>query len=420
MSSQPPVDHLSLLLRLTQTFNSSLNLSEVLDRVMDEVIQALHAERGFVMLCEDDGRLAFRTARGLDQQGIEAPQFQISRSVVESVARDGLPLLTNDALTDERFSGRQSVMMLGLRSILCAPLKVKDRVTGVLYVDNRLQAGLFTHADLELLTAIAGSAAIAIENARLYLVAVEKGRMDRELEMARKVQTGLIPGGVPQLPGWDFAARWLPAHEVAGDYYDFIPCGLGRPGLVIADVTDKGMAAALFMAFARSIVRANVCDAPSPSDGLARANRLICADSSKGLFITMFYGLLNSSMGILEYVNAGHNPPLFYQAGQNQLTLLKATGMPLGVEPDTKFGQRSIQLEPGDFILLYTDGVTEAFNAHEMEFGIERLQEAVLGLREASAEGILEGVVEAVKQCTNSAAPSDDITIMVVKRLLAT
>ena len=270
--SKSPADRLALLYHLTQAFSSSLDLDEVLNRVMDEVITAVRAERGFVMLVEGEPRegtghkLAFKAARGIDQKTISEPRFQVSLSVVERVASQGEPVLASDAQTDDRFNIRHSVMFLGLRSILCVPLKVKDKVTGVIYVDNRLQAGIFIQADLELLNAIASSAAIAIENARLYQVAVEKGRMERELQMARKVQTSLLPPGIPVAPGWEFAARWKPARELGGDYYDFILCKDGRMGLVIADVTDKGMPAALFMASTHSIIRANLYHISSPAE----------------------------------------------------------------------------------------------------------------------------------------------------------
>ena len=181
--SQSSGDRLALLYRLSQTFNSSLDLDEVLNLVMDEVIAVTRAERGFVTLLEPDGSLVFRVARGMDQKTIDDPQFQISRSVVERVAREGEPILTGDAQRDDRFDMRRSVMVLGLRSIVCVPLKIKDQISGVVYVDNRLQTGIFTDADLELLTAIASSAAIAIENARLYQVAVEKGRLWRRPRM---------------------------------------------------------------------------------------------------------------------------------------------------------------------------------------------------------------------------------------------
>jgi sigma-B regulation protein RsbU (phosphoserine phosphatase) len=336
---------------------------------------------------------------------------------VESVARDGLPILTNDAMNDSRFSGRESVMILGLRSILCAPLKAKDKIIGAIYVDNRLQAGIFTHEDLDLLSAIASSAAIAIENARLYKVAVEKGRMDRELEMARRVQSSLLPSEPPHLPGWEFGARWQPAREVAGDYYDFTPCINGGTGLVIADVTDKGMPAALFMALTRSAIRANVCQAVVPAEGIAGANRLVCAESTRGLFVTLFFGLLDPATGDVTYVNAGHNPPLFYRAIEDDLSLLKATGMPLGIDAAAIFGQRTIRMQPGDFLLLYTDGITEAFNDHEIEYGLERLQRVAYDARNASVEEIQDSVLRTVNDFIQNTAPADDITVMVVKRL---
>jgi sigma-B regulation protein RsbU (phosphoserine phosphatase) len=419
--AQPSVDRLALLCRLSQAFNSSLDLDEVLDRVMDEIIAVTGAERGFVMLRETDGRLIFRVARGMDQATIDHPQFQVSRSVVERVAREGQPTHTSDAQTDDRFSMRQSVQSLGLRSILCVPLKTKDVVTGVVYVDNRLQAGIFTPGDLELLTAIASSAAIAIENARLYQVAVEKGRMERELQMARQVQTSLLPRETPQVPGWEFAARWQPAREVAGDYYDFIPLDGGQLGLVIADVSDKGMPAALFMALTRSVVRASVGRAPSPAEGIAHANRLICADSTGGMFVTLFYALLNPATREFTYVNAGHNPPLLCRhsdhADQDQLTKLARTGMVLGVLENAPFEQRTLRLNPGDLVVLYTDGVTDATDVHLHGFGMDRLQRVILEHRDAPAAGLVAALEGAIGDFAGSTAPFDDIAVVVMRCL---
>ncbi|MFQ6101982.1 MAG: PP2C family protein-serine/threonine phosphatase [Anaerolineae bacterium] len=416
-SVQPSGDRLALLYRLSQTFNSSLDLDEVLNRVMDEVIAVTRAERGFVMLREADGTLVFRVARGMDQNTIDDPQFHISRGVAERVAREGQPILTSDAQSDDRFSMRRSVKVLGLRSILCVPLRIKDKVSGVVYVDNRLQAGIFAPADRELLVAIASSAAIAIENARLYEVAVETGRLERELQMAYEVQAELLPRETPQVPGWEFAARWQPAREVAGDYYDFIPGHGGQLGLVIADVSDKGMPAALFMALTRSIVRASVNRAPSPADGIAHANRLICADSTGGMFVTLFYALLNAETGEITYVNAGHNPPLLCRADQDHLTELTRTGMALGVVEDTPFEQRALRLNPGDFILLYTDGVTDATDAHGQDFGMERLQRVVLDHRHAPAADVMAVLERAIGDFASSAAPFDDVAMVVMRCL---
>ena len=415
---QPSSDRLALLFRLSQTFNSSLDLDEVLNRVMDEVIAVTHAERGFVMLYDSKGRLVFRVARGMDQSTIDDPQFQISRSVVERVAREGQAVLTSDAQSDERFSMRQSVMDLGLRSILCVPLTIRNGVLGVVYVDNRLQAGIFTQADLDLLSAIASSAAIAIENARLYQMAVEKGRMERELQMAHEIQAGLLPDETPQVSSWEFATLWQPAREVAGDYYDFIPLdpGGGQLGLVIADVSDKGMPAALFMALTRSVVRASVGHAPSSADGIAHANRLICEDATGGMFVTLFYAQLNPETGDMTYVNAGHNPPLLYRADQDLLTELTSTGMALGVMEDTSFEQRTVRLNAGDFVFLYTDGVTEALDSQRREFGEERLQRVILDKRHAPAAEMVAGLEQALREFVGASSPADDITVVAAKR----
>jgi sigma-B regulation protein RsbU (phosphoserine phosphatase) len=417
VNPQHSSDRLALLGRLAQTFNSSLDLDEVLNRVMDEVITTTRAERGFVMLRDADGRLIFRAARGMDQATIDNPQFQISRSVVERVAREGRPLLTSNAQSDEWLSGRASIISLGLLSILCVPLQLKEITLGVIYVDNRLQAGIFSPDDLELLTAIASSAAIAIENARLYQVAVDKGRMERELQVARGVQASLLPRQTPDIAGWEFAARWQPAREVAGDFYDFIPLDRGQMGLVIADVSDKGMAAALFMALTRSIVRASVGNVSSPGEGIAHANRLICADSTGGMFVTLFYARLSPATGDLTYVNAGHNPPLLYRAGIHRISLLSRTGMALGAVEDTPFEQRTLHLEPNDLIVLYTDGVTDATDISLQAFEMDRLQQIVLDNCHAPAGEIVAALEQAVNDFAGPTAPFDDIALVVLKRL---
>jgi sigma-B regulation protein RsbU (phosphoserine phosphatase) len=418
--SQPSVDRLALLYRLSQTFNSSLDLDKVLNRVMDEVIAATRAERGFVMLHEPDGRLAFRVARGIDQSTIDDPQFQISRSVVERVAHEGQPVLTGDAQADDRLSMRQSIMILGLRSILCVPLKIKDRISGVVYVDNRLQVGIFGPADLELLTSIASSAAIAIENARLYQVAVEKGRMERELQMAHELQAQLLPRTTPQFPGWEFGACWHPAREVAGDYYDFIPGDRGQLSVVIADVSDKGMHSALFMALTRSIIRASVGHTRSLAGGMARANRLICADSSGGMFVTVFCAVLRPDTGELTYVNAGHNPPLLFRgsegSAEDPLEKLMPSGMALGIVDDATFEQRTLQLDPGDYLFLYTDGVTDAMEPGGQRFGMDRLSRAILDHRHEPAPGIVNALKGTISGFTQTSAQFDDIAMVLVKR----
>jgi sigma-B regulation protein RsbU (phosphoserine phosphatase) len=284
------------------------------------------------------------------------------------------------------------------------------------YVDNRLQSGIFTESDLELLTSIASSAAVAVDNARLYQVAVEKGRLERELQVAREVQVSLLPRDTPRLAGWEFAARWQPARQVAGDFYDFVAFDQGL-GLVIADVTDKGMPAALFMALTRSIVRASLTGAGSVVDGIVQANRLICADAANSMFVTLFCAQVNSATGEVHYVNAGHNPPLVYQAGRRDLLRLTNTGMALGLFVETPFEQRTVQLDSGGFVLLYTDGVSEAMSAAREEFGEERIGRVLIENAHASAEDLAMALERALSAHIGARAPSDDITFVIAKRV---
>lgn len=415
-NTEPKLDRLELVYQLSKTFNSSLDLDDVLNTVMDEVISAVNAERGFVVLMEADDSLVFRAARGMEQETLEDPEFEISRGVVGEVIKGGQGVLTSDAQHDERFMGRQSVMSLGLRSILCSPLQVKDQMLGAIYVDNRLHAGIFMNDDLELLNAIASSAAIAIENARLYQVAVDKGRMERELSMARTVQTGLIPEEIPELKGWQFAASWLPAREVAGDFYDFIPTDSDDIGLVIADVTDKGMGAALFMALTRSMVRASLEQAATPAEAITNANRLVCANSSSAMPVTLFYGRVGPENGEMVYVNAGHNPPLIYRADSGEFEELSRTGIVLGVDESLELEQGTAELEPGDFLVMYTDGVPDALNSTEQSFGEDRMRESVVSSASGTAQEICLNLLQALQEFIGGADPFDDITLLVAKR----
>jgi sigma-B regulation protein RsbU (phosphoserine phosphatase) len=324
-------------------------------------------------------------------------------------------VLTSDAQSDARFNMRQSVMLLGLRSVLCVPIKIKDKVLGVVYADNRFEVGIFTQADLNLLTAITAIAAIAIENARLYQMAVEKGRLQQELQMAREMQISFLPDEIPTVNGWDFAARWLPAREVAGDYYDFISFDNGQMGLVIADVTDKGAAAALFMVFTNSIVRASVLSNMPPVESLTNANRLISARSPNAMFVSLVYCLLDPHSGKVTYVNAGHNPPLYYNKSTRTLRKLMPTGMVLGIDPDAPLLQREIALKPGDFILFYTDGLPDAINAHEEAFGMQRLETILHANPSASAEELLDDISAALYAHTGGITPFDDISMLIAK-----
>jgi sigma-B regulation protein RsbU (phosphoserine phosphatase) len=407
---------LELLYQLSQTFNSSLDLDEVLNRVMDEVIAAIGAERGFVALKDEADSLEFRSARGIEKTSIDDPESQISHSVIDEVLQKEQTVLTHDAQSDQRFSSHSSVLDLQLRSVLCAPLKHKDIILGVIYIDNRFFSGIFSNDDLELMSAIASSAAVAIENARLYEIAVEKGRMERELQMAYRVQSSLITEQLPQFSGWEFAASWQPAREVSGDFYDFIPNGDGELCLVIADVTDKGMPAALFMALTRSLVRASIDQADSLAAGITRANRLICLDSNINMPVTLFLCQLGPDEEIV-YVNAGHNPTIHYDVSKGEVIQLTRTGMFMGFDEHAEYTQEKVVLNSGDYLIFYTDGVPDAINEDQEAFGMERFLSVIEKNTKKSAADFLVAVEAAVQDFIGDTAPYDDITLLIAKRL---
>jgi PAS domain S-box-containing protein len=256
-----------------------------------------------------------------------------------------------------------------------------------------------------------------IEHERVNQIETEKASMERELHMAHEVQLDILPEETPKIPGWSFAVKWLPASEVGGDFYDFIVRDDTEVDLVIADVIDKGTPAALFMAFASTALRAYLDSGFSLKDGITRTNKLMCQESSQGLFVTLFLTCINPKTGETFYVNAGHNPPLHYQYKLDRFTSLHKTGMALGIDAQATYEEHALQLHPGDFILFYTDGVNEAFNARGQDFGMERLQQVIFDHRYASAEEIMISLATTVEEFIAPDSPSDDITIMVVKRL---
>jgi len=236
----------------------------------------------------------------------------------------------------------------------------------------------------------------------------------REMEMAYRVQSQLIPVNTPEVAGWEFAASWVPARQVSGDFYDFIR-NKERLGIVIADVSGKGLPAALFMASSRSIVRAKATTSQAPSESFTQANSLITADAARGMFITVFYMELDPVQRQLTYVNCGHNPPFWYQAHKREIVELRPTGPVMGVNASLQWKQEQIKIDHGDLIVLYTDGITEAFNEEEVEFGDEPLKTILMDHAAESPQNILSEIHKALEAFVGAAPQSDDRTIVLVK-----
>ena len=396
--------------------NSQLEISKLLNLIIQRAAGLLNGESGNFYFYDENTNTLVPTAL-FGQHTIESVnRLAPGEGATGRVFLSGQPLVVQDY---DAWEGRVPRVPVGRYGrVLHVPIKRGEQVIGVVSVNRSKSAPAYTDDDVRLLSLFASQAAIAIENARLYQVAVEKARLERELDMARTLQSGLIPRTLPQIPGWDFAAHWQPAREVSGDFYDLFPLARAtRYGLMIADVSDKGMPAALFMTLTRAIVRTSVIATRSPAHCIAHANRLICADTTNGMFVTLFYGQCNPKTGEMVYVNAGHNPPLLYRKRKDQLSELARTGMALGIEEKGVYNQQTIKLSHGDFVLLYTDGVTEAINAEEQEFGVERLRQVILEQRRASTAEMLTALEKAVGAFVGDTPQSDDIAVVIVKRL---
>jgi serine phosphatase RsbU (regulator of sigma subunit) len=406
-------EHLLTLYEITAMMTSSLDFDHVLNTVMDAVMQVTKAQRGVLMVADDQtGELHVHVARGVEDGDIEGAY---SRTIVNEVVSTHQSLLTNNAQFDDRYKPGESIILRGLRAIMCVPMLVKhDRLVGIIYCDTALRFGVFTESDHRLLDVVAGQAGIAIENARLYRVAVEKGRLDKEIQLARQIQESLLPRHMPDLTGYEVAARWRSAREMAGDFYDVFELSDDAMGVIIADVSDKGAPAALFMASARSTIRSHAFAGFSPLDTLARTNALLLDDGENTMFVTVYYSVLQRG-GYTMNINAGHNPPLHYHHAADQISTLPIGGRPIGWFADNPMRLVELHLQPGDMLVYYTDGLTDAENMAGEAYGERRLADVVYDARLLAAHEMLEQIIASVDAFVGDAPVFDDLTLCVIR-----
>ncbi|GAB4485238.1 MAG: hypothetical protein OHK0031_09330 [Anaerolineales bacterium] len=311
-------------------------------------------------------------------------------------------------------AGEEETLLLGDERLLMAfPLMVKGEAFGVMLAEESLGGRRFRRRRLEILTGVAQQVALAIQNDLFQQETVARERLETEVQLARQIQQAFIPETLPQLPGWELAAAWRTARQVGGDFYDVFLLPNQRLGLFIADVADKGVPAALFMALTRTLIRAAVLETDSPAEALRRVNNLLYPDCQQGMFVTAVYGVIDRRAGTFTYANAGHNPPLYFSAS-GEIARLTRTGMALGVVESLEIDERSLPLAPGESLFLYTDGVTEAFAPDGQMFGEERLCAALQNV--PNVEAMLTAVNEALSAFCGDLQPADDITMIGVMR----
>lgn len=390
-------------------------LQELLEYVMDLIASHLPMDRGALFLKEGDPEKLIPRAVRVSHPRLRNGPMQISRGLVEMASSRKLSVLTTDAAEDPRFADRQSVIDIGLHSAMCVPLETEKDVLGVVCAERVLSREPFTDEDLRLLTLMANLAAVKIENARLVEDGLARDRLEREMRLAAEIQRGLLPKDCPSCGDFDIAAASSPSLHVGGDYYDFIALPDGRLGATVADVAGKGVSASLLMASLRAALQSEARPGVHPAELAGKLNDFIFRSSAPNVFITFFYGELDPAGGGFRYVNAGHNPPILLEAAGG-IRLLEGTGMALGMLAGREFGEGRIALDPGDVLVLYTDGISESRNPAGEEFGLDRIAAAVRETAGKRAGGILKAVFGALKEFTDDGDPEDDRTLVVIKR----
>lgn len=407
-------DLLALISKVGITLLSSATLNETLEQIVSLVFEAVPADRCLIMMRDQGSEdLRVAVARLRDRVG-EVGEIRVSRNVLDEVVIRGKSVLTSDAQHDPRFASGTMVLQ-GVRSVLAVPLGVADKVFGIIYADSPIAEGRFTEDHLKVLTTLASVAAIRVENARLVEARLERERLERELALASEIQQRFQPTAPPHVDGYELQGISFPCYEIGGDYYDFIEREDGRLVIALGDVSGKGTAAALLMSSLHAAIHAQSASHDSLVATISAVNRYLADNIPANRFVTLFYAELDPESGALSFLNAGHNPPLIVHAA-GTVEQLASGGLPLGIKPDAEYREGRTQLQRGDVLVIYSDGVTEAVSPSGEEFGATRLYEVVSRNINASAAGIRDRIESSLTKFAQGTSAADDITLVIVKR----
>jgi len=414
-------EEINLLYDIGETLGAVFDTDTIYEIVLKKGTEVIRAQKAWIMILDKESEsLYLAAAKGLSQEEMAKFTVRLGEGMSGKVAEEGRPLLIEEAeqLPVNLLQGKDLCEIEPFVSypMMSVPLKVKERVLGVMNMAEKSSQEMFTAGDLKLLSAIASSAAISIYNSQLVEELKESERVKRDMEIAQRIQMGLLPKEPPRFGGVELAGRCVPAKNVGGDYYDFFTISEDELGIVIADVSGHSIGAALMMATARSVLRTEVLQNSDPSVLLARTGAVMHADlAAAELFITMFYARYNRKTGALTYANGGHNLPFIYRVEDGECAIIDADGMLLGIVEGIHFDQGKVRLNSGDILVLYTDGVTEAKNDAAEQFGEDTLYRIVQHNSDMTAQGLLDEVYRQVYQHSGTAAHHDDITMVVMK-----
>lgn len=415
--------HMAGLLEGLRALGSSRVLNDVLALVLDAAIDVTGAERGLIMLANDRGQLEFKLARGRGHVTLSGRTFETSRKIPETVFATGRAAFVDDLMDDALANQHVGTVALGIRHVLCTPLMLvqlverrEDRgeqpIIGVLYLDSREKGALRSASTRAALDTLSAEAAVAIENARLYREALERAKLEQELKVAAAIQQALLPPGGRVGRFFTIAGASVPCRSVGGDFFDYVDLPTGQFAFVLGDVAGKGSPAALLAAALLGMFSAEAVYHSHAAPLLDRLNRGLFRRQVEARFVTMFYAMLAPD-GALTYSNGGHNPPVVMR--RNSTRRLETGGLVLGLFEQTPFEEETTQLEPGDVVVAFSDGVTEAENEAGEEFGDARLLETLAAHRDATPRVLLDNVLAAVRGFCGRVLPFDDVTMVVVR-----
>ena len=407
-----PEAKLKALVEIGKNLGRALGTEEVLSKILDSLFTIFpQADRGFVVMKNPgDGKLvpkAIKIRRERDEETL-----RISRTIVDGVLQGKQAILSADAATDSRFDMAESIVDFHIRSMMCAPLiNSEGEALGVIQIDTLDQRSRFGREDLDVLVSVSCQAAFAVENAQMHEMAVRQQALKRELAVAHEVQQRFLPASEPNIPGYGFFQFYEPANQLGGDYYDYVAMPDGRLGIVLADVSGKGISASLLMARLSAETRFCLATEPTPAAALGRLNRVFCGRNWEDRFVTLVLCMLDPTKHEVTIVNAGHMPPVL-RSGPGKVEALaeKESSFPIGVVEDVEYSQCTLTLEAGQCITLYTDGISEAMNDADELYGIPRLWDQ-LRSDISGADRIGQAILDDVKRFVGNRSQSDDMCL---------
>jgi len=404
---------LRMLNEISVDLLGDIPLNRLLELILEKTFTFLQPDRGLLMLADDHGEL--KPEKVKYAAGVDPSDIRLSKTLIQSVVEKKNGVLLIDAATDAGLGAAESIRIQGITSCMAAPLFVEDRVIGLIYLEVRLRRKSFSEEDLRLLTSLANTSAIKIQNLRLQEGAAARQRIEREMTLAWDIQRRLLPEVEPTLPHTELLGRTVPSRTVSGDYYDFFERGDKSLDVVVADVSGKGLGASILAASVQAAFQAWAGEHFPPDRLCSRLNEMVFRRTSPEKFITFFLALYDPESGSVVFTNAGHNPGILVRAG-GTTELLGAHGPPLGLFPGKTYGSGTFTLETGDLLALYTDGVTEAANPEDEEFGMPRLVETLVRARGGSVAQIEAELGEALVSFTAGTPFGDDWTFVLLKR----